>query len=209
MFIKQILNSIKLNKIDNIYYLSDPDRFVEQEELYLEVRKKEGRLYSKEEIEQFPSIRKDHRMFQEWKLRTLTINRFIQYIEIKSINTALDLGCGNGWASNLISKKINCNILALDINKFELKQGAAIFSQNKYLNFIYGDIFDHIIQPNSLDIILLNAAIQYFPHIQKLIDYLLSLITPKGEIHILDTMFYTKQRYLNARQRTKKYYLSF
>lgn len=116
LVIKNILNSIKLKKIDNIYYLSDPDRFVKQEELYLEVRKKEKRLYSKEEIEQFPLVKKDHRMFQEWKLRTLTINKFIQYIETKTINTVLDLGCGNGWASNFISKKLNCNILALDVN---------------------------------------------------------------------------------------------
>lgn len=206
LIFKQILESNQVEKIDNVYYLSDPSEFTKKEEIYLAVRKKEGHLYSKKEIKHLPIIRKDHKLFNEWKLRTLSITRFINHIESRSINFILDLGCGNGWASNLISKNINCNIFALDINKFELKQGAAIFSQNKNLNFIYGDIFDHFFQRNSLDIILLNAAIHYFPDLPQLIDYLLSILAFNGEIHILDSMFYSKKRIFNAKTRTQKYY---
>jgi len=55
--------------------------------------------------------------------------------------------------------------------------------------------------------IILNSSIQYFPDLNTLIDRLLSLLKPNGEIHIMDSPLYKSvSEYRKAKGRSEAYY---
>ena len=187
----------------NVKYLSEKKQ--QNSAVYLAVRKKENRVLQDGEVIKLPNV-----SYNEWPIRKKSSERFMKYLFSKTIpQNILDLGCGNGWFSNQMALVSDKNfIIALDINSFELEQASRVFKE-KNLEFVYGDIF--AIQDSfheKFDIITLNGVIQYFPDFSALLNALLIILKPKGEIHIIDSPFYTKAEVINAKKRTKKYYSS-
>ncbi|MDH3269441.1 MAG: class I SAM-dependent methyltransferase, partial [Ignavibacteria bacterium] len=74
------------------------------------------------------------------------------------------------------------------------------------MKFIYADIFTSEI-PNALfDVVIINAAVQYFPDLKKLVERILVLLKDNGEIHIIDSPIYKSIKVGNAKQRSLDYY---
>src|SRR4051812_4228586 len=91
--------------------------------VYLALRKKENRIFSKEEIAVLPVIKKDHALYKEWKIRKASAERLLSHIQTKhKYLDVLEVGCGNGWLCNQISQIRDTQVIGLDINKFELDQ---------------------------------------------------------------------------------------
>ncbi|MCT4580629.1 MAG: class I SAM-dependent methyltransferase [Flavobacteriales bacterium] len=172
---------------------------------YLAVRAKENRVYADEVVAILPDVATDHSQYLEWKLRQKTRQRFVNYLKQKSYKNVLDIGCGNGWFTNIIAQNIDGKIIGLDINKEELEQGRRVFLDSR-LTFAYGDLFYAEFE-EKFDLIVLNAAVQYFPDLTLLFQRLKSLLSARGEIHILDSPFYsTLEESRAAQQRTATYY---
>jgi len=57
-----------------------------------------------------------------------------------------------------------------------------------------------------LILILLNSTVQYFSDLNKLIRRLFEFLKEDGEIHIIDSPFYTESERVNARKRTESYF---
>lgn len=178
------------------------------ETIYLKVREKEKRIYSDEELLNLPFATNSNPHKNEWRLRAKSFQRFTKYLQKKksSLNI-LDLGCGNGWFSGQLSNSFNNIFYCVDVNLTELKQGRKFFKSEK-LKFIYADIFSPEFPKNFFDIIIVNAAVQYFPEFKQLINCLLVLLNEKGEIHIIDSPIYTEDGTIKAKQRTNDYYSS-
>ncbi len=177
-------------------------------DVYLAIREKENRILSDIEVLKLPLTSSKNNNSLEWKLRQKSANRFITYLKNKSEGLLiLDIGCGNGWFSNLISDfSIKNQIIGLDINKEELEQATRVFNKEN-LQFVYGDIFDlKNIFFNKFDIICLNASIQYFSDFNKLITLLKQFLKINGEIHIIDSPFYEEKEIKKAKLRTELYY---
>lgn len=186
-----------------IIYLTPFENIFESN--YLAVRAKENRVYSDEIVATLPYVETNHSQYQEWKLRQKTIQRFVGYLKQKSYKNVLDIGCGNGWFTNIIAQNIEGDIIGLDVNKEELEQGRRVFLSPQ-LTFAYGDIFQAEFK-ETFDLIVLNASIQYFPDLKLLFQRLKSLLSNEGEIHILDSPFYSTQKESQAaQQRTIAYY---
>ncbi len=200
---------IKLNSkylLEGVHFLSE--RKSEFEQKYLQVREKENRIYKDEEVKLLPDIKNTHQHYNEWILRKKSLDRFLRYLSDKQKELMiLDVGCGNGWFSYKISKAADNQIFAVDINEFELKQAARVFS-SQTLSFVYGDVFENIFSKREFDLIVLNSSIQYFPDLLKIIDVLLALLKEKGELHIIDSPFYNEKEIDKAKVRTKEYYVS-
>lgn len=200
----KILNKEILFLKNGLEYLTKPDSAFER--LYIEVREKEKRIYSDEELTLLPYIDSKHQYAKEWKLRTKTVLRINKYLIKKpSLNSFLELGCGNGWFSAQLALLPQKNVIGLDINEIELTQAARVFQRDR-LNFYYGNIFENFFKENSFDAILLNASVQYFPHFKELINHLFFYLKKDGEIHILDTPFYFINEVSKAHQRSTSYY---
>lgn len=193
---------------DNVFYLSDDKSYKVKEDIYLDVREKEGRIYPDEIVKSLPDISKDHVHYNEWKVRKKSSAELIKYFSGFSGKNILDLGCGNGWLSNLISSKTENFVFAVDLNERELKQGAGIFAGNPRLKFIYGNIFEDILPAGEFDFIIIASAVQYFEDLNSLLKRLFHFILPTGEIHIIDSNFYNQQELSAAGLRTGRYYKS-
>ncbi len=169
---------------------------------YIKVRDLEDRVYSDPEVASLPYLRKPS---IEWKLREKSTNRFYQYLaKNHSKSSLLEIGCGNGWFTNLCSKQVQ-TACGVDLNNTELEQAARVF-QRKNLNFYYWDTFTESPFTNNFDIIVLNGVIQYFPDFELILSRLRDLLKPHGEIHIIDSPFYRSQDILSAQKRTKDNY---
>jgi SAM-dependent methyltransferase len=195
------------NITSGVKYLSNAGKFSDFQEKYLDVRKKESRLYTDDEVRSLPYLHQGHPHQKEWLLRADSINRFLKYLRKKSPQgPILDLGCGNGWFANKMVIFSGQEVVGLDVNIPELEQAARVFQQQS-LSFCFGDIFEDIFHPGYYKMIVLNASAQYFPDIRRLIHRLVYLLEDEGEIHLLDTHFYPNEKSaLKAAERTLEYY---
>ncbi|MDH7448057.1 methyltransferase domain-containing protein [Aquimarina sp. 2201CG14-23] len=197
-----LLNSTKQN---GIYYVTEKKDIFSS--VYITVRDKEQRIYDDHIVARLPKVLSNHKYYNEWKLRQKSTKRIVDYLTEKNTSLKiLDLGCGNGWFSNQLSKTPNSDIYAIDINHTELEQAARVF-QSSNLKFIYADIFssetDNL---QDFDIITVNSCIQYFEDLEKILSRLKSKLNSTGELHIIDSPFYKKSEITLARNRTTTYY---
>ncbi|MBK9097270.1 MAG: class I SAM-dependent methyltransferase [bacterium] len=201
-----IINLSKYNSDEGVYVLSPiSDTF---EDVYLKVRQKENRVYADAELILLPFASSSNPHKSEWDLRSKSFQRFREYLKTKKSDlNILDLGCGNGWFCGQLSKSFNQNFYCVDVNLTELIQGRRVFN-SEHLRFIYVNIFEAKLPEKGFDIILINAAIQYFPDISKLLNKLLTLLKVNGELHIIDSPIYSVNEAIKAKERTQNYYSS-
>jgi ubiquinone/menaquinone biosynthesis C-methylase UbiE len=201
------MDDFKLNPAvlrDGIYILSEINNKFES--IYLNVRDKEKRIYTDDELINLPFPSKNNHHKKEWNLRAKSYNRFKEYLRQKKENlNILDLGCGNGWFCGQLSNSFNHNFYSVDVNLTELAQGRRVFNSGQ-IKFIYADIFISDIPKAFFDVVIINAAVQYFLDLRKLVDQILALLRVNGEIHIIDSPFYSDREVVNARKRTVDYY---
>jgi SAM-dependent methyltransferase len=175
-------------------------------ELYQYVREKEGRLYPDETVMYLPDLPADHPHKVEWLARTDSTKRLIHYLTgLRSKLLILELGCGNGWLSHNISTIPGMRIWGLDRGSLELTQATRLFSAPN-TGFISANIFESPFARNSFDMIILASVIQYFKDLPALIVNLQSLLTKRGEIHLIDSPIYDNKEVISARDRTVTYY---
>ena len=191
---------------NGVYFLSEPEKSFES--IYIEVREKEKRVYSDEEVKHLPNTSNSNPHKEEWNLRKRPMQRFTNYLQkFSSKINLLDIGCGNGWFSANIARINSNNVYALDVNAIELEQAARVFNFDG-LYFIYGNIFDNIFEDLSFDIITLNSSIQYFDDLEKIINRLFYFLIDDGEIHIMDSPIYNLNELVGAKERTARYFIS-
>ena len=196
----------ELKAINGVVRISEVDETFEK--LYLQVRKKENRIYSDDEIKLLPYASKLNPHKNEWSLRTKSFMRFKEYLSQKKTKlNILDLGCGNGWLAGQLVKEFEHNYFCVDVNLSELEQGARVF-ENKNISFIYSDIFKTSLAANTFDLVIINSALQYFQDVSALMKELFFISKTYGEVHIIDTPFYHPEEIMAAKNRTLKYYSS-
>lgn len=178
------------------------------EQYYLALRQKEKRIYTDEELLYLPAIGKDHPHYAEWQIRKESTERLTQYVEKKGRSLRiLEVGCGNGWLSHRLASVQSCHITGTDINLTELRQAQRVFNDIPRLQFIYGGIHATGIEDRGYDLIIFAASIQYFPSVTGIISNALSKLKANGEIHVIDSPFYTTTEIVAAKRNTREYYM--
>tara|TARA_B110000503_G_C7121156_1_gene402587 strand:+ start:646 stop:1377 length:732 start_codon:yes stop_codon:yes gene_type:complete len=176
---------------------------------YLAVRDKENRVLTNDEVLQLPHLQAKNPNAKEWEARVSSTKRIITYLknQTKPLDI-LDIGCGNGWFTHKLAQIKNTQVTGIDINLEELEQANTVFNLEN-LEFVYGDIFQlQTLYAHKFDIITLNASVQYFENLEKLVVLLNSFLKENGEIHVMDSPFYSKNEIENAKKRTIDYYSS-
>lgn len=193
---------------NNIFYHRKFERGGEFEKKYLDLREREGRIYTDEIVMGLPDIPFDHPLSKEWRYRKATLSRLLHYLADKNAaGSILEMGCGNGWLAHHLAVATKCEVMGLDINARELLQGSRIFEKDKNLFFVYADIFEWGLTEPIFDFVILSSSMQYFPDPKKLLKRLLELLKPSGEIHIVDSPWYkSKADAKNAQSRSIRYF---
>ncbi len=177
------------------------------ESLYIASRKKEGRLYSDDDLKKLPSIDPQHLHYREWMLRKRSANRLLAYLRKKDRPlSVLEIGCGNGWLSRLLSALPGSVITGSDINITEIEQARRVFDSQHNTHFVTASIGDPYFREKKFDIIVFAASIQYFPNARKIIEAALQLLGNAGELHIMDTHFYRQPDIAAAKKRSQRHY---
>lgn len=177
-------------------------------DLYLRVREKEGRLYSDDIVARLPFIPNGHPLVDEWQARSASASRLTRYLSTRPRPLRiLDLGCGNGWLSNMLAT-CGHHVIGMDQNSHELKQAARVFLPNPRLLFFKGDIFSAPFLPFQFDVIVLASVIQYFQDINALLSVLSNHLKPQAEIHMIDSPLYSEYELEKAILRSQQYYTS-
>ena len=186
---------------DGVLLLTEPDRTFES--AYLAAREAENRIVDNELLAQLPATPNNHPHHREWKMRQKSSDRTMRLVSWNG--PVPDLGCGNGWFTNLMAQQSEHPVIGLDVNLPELKQAAAVF-QRPNLSFAYGNVMADIFKPGSLHIIAINSCLQYFEDAVGTLNYLKTLLHPEGRIFIIDSPFYDADKVEGARQRSEEYY---
>ncbi len=179
------------------------------ETIYIQLRQKEGRIYTDEEVAQLPSIPPGHIHYKEWLIRKESSQKLIDRLKKKKkALDILEIGCGNGWLSQKLSAIPGSKVIGTDINFTEIQQAARVFQNLSNLHFIYVYIEPGVFKEKKFDIIVFAASIQYFSSLNDTINNALKLLKPDGELHVIDSPFYSLAELRAAKLRTRQYYES-
>lgn len=179
------------------------------EEKYWCVRQREQRIYSDDELRQLPQVAASHVYYEEWRIRERSAVQLSQYLmEMHKPLHILEVGCGNGWLSNCLAALPGSKVVGTDINRAELQQASNVFTDKNNLQFIYGDIMSDGFMAVAFDIIVFAASIQYFSSFHAVISRAFDLLKPGGEVHLIDSPFYTNAAAMMAAERSREYYFT-
>jgi ubiquinone/menaquinone biosynthesis C-methylase UbiE len=182
------------------------DRFEKQ---YHDLRQREERIYSNQQIARLPDIESTHIHYREWMIRKISAAQLVSTLKKKNARlNILEIGCGNGWLSATIAGIKNVSVTGIDINRVELMQAVTVFEKKENLRFIYGDIRTSSLKQHAYDVIVFAACLQYFQSLPGIISQALGLLAASGEIHVIDTPFYSKKQGSLAAKRSRDYYAS-
>lgn len=177
------------------------------EKLYTRLRRKEGRMYTDEEVALLPIIHSSHPLLNEWRIRKNSCRALLSYIKQRNnIVSVLEVGCGNGWLSARIAGAADVEVTGIDVNTPELEQARRVFKKIPGLYFINGTLQADGLKDKKFDLILFAASLQYFPSLKEVITLALDKLTLQGEIHIMDSPFYGQSEIESARQRSKEHF---
>src|SRR4030095_5728822 len=177
------------------------------ETLYIELREKEGRVYSDEQVALLPNIPDTHAHYTEWMIRKDSSQKLLRWLKKKKKPIdILEIGCGNGWLAHQLATIPSSMVIGTDINFFEIQQAARVFQNIPNLHFIYTSGKPEVFKEKRFDIVIFAAAIQYFESFHDTIQTTMTCLRDDGEIHILDSPFYSGMELLAAKQRTRDYY---
>lgn len=180
------------------------------EDQYVALRKREGRHYSVTEVRQLPQVPRHQRHYAEWQIRARSAEKLVNHLQQrKGPWRLLDIGCGNGWMSaKMAQSSKEGQVLGLDVGAVELWQAEEAFGGNENLAFVQGDVFSAQLCEGAFDFVVLAGAIQYFDDVQALLRRLYALLRVGGEIHVVDSPFYSQNEIQSAAERTREYYAS-
>ena len=175
-------------------------------DLYIDVRNQEKRVLTDCQVMFLPDIEPTHIHYKEWQVRKRSAKRLIDYLKKKSkpLNI-LEIGCGNGWLSSMLLTIKGSKVTGIDVNEPEIMQAERLF-KNERLDFICAVFDPTMFSGQKFDVILFAASIQYFPSIKNILQDALSCLNWNGEIHIIDTNFYSPNQVEGAASRTEQYY---
>jgi SAM-dependent methyltransferase len=189
--------------------IQHPSEFERFEEIYLALRRSEQRLCSDEELKKLPVVDEGHVYKKEWETRAHSFRKLKKYFERKARPlTILEVGCGNGWLSNGLSGIDSVQVTGSDVNKEELRQAQRVFEGKKNLQFVCLDIRQEMPASQPFDVIVFAASIQYFQNLEEIIRAAFAILKKEGEIHILDSKFYSAAERVKAGQRSSGYFRS-
>lgn len=174
---------------------------------YGELREKEGRLFTDEQLAALPDLEPAHPLAAEFRIRKHSMNRLVKHLKSSGVSNLLEIGCGNGWLLAQVTNQLGIEGTGIDIFRPELEQAARVFS-GAPIDWIEGNIFREILPPASFDAVIVASAAQYFNNLGQLIDRVKTLLRDDGCLHIIDTPFYRTSKARQAAVRTFNYYES-
>lgn len=114
------------------------------------------------------------------------LNQKIVSLVNKNSQWILDVGCGNGWLSQMIQNDQN-NVVSLDVALNNVKKALLNQPHDNHSGLV-ADVFHLPLSKNSFDSIIASEIIEHVYDPQKFIEQLFEILKPGGEL-IITTPF--------------------
>lgn len=194
-------DDLRFEQRDGIWRFLLPERVATFEQFtreYETVRRAEGRGIVNGDLSAYyralPYFDLTGRRSADWHIRAVSFDVFVAQVfrplELeKSPLTVLDLGAGNGWLSNQLSKRGH-HIAAIDLttNDFD---GLGCF---RYFAHPFTPLqaeFEHIpLADACADLVIFNASLHYAVDFGVTLSEALRVLKPQGKLVILDSPVY-------------------
>lgn len=197
---------ISFREEQHLFYQTSLVRHTAFEDRYIGLRTTEGRLYPDEVVKQLPDIHQAHPLAREWRIRKRSADQLVDHLRKKNTGSILEVGCGNGWLIHYLHRSLKVPCCGMDVNETELIQAVNASVDRDEMVFVYADILATAVSGLRVDSIILASCLQYFADVPALLRTLLKLLTPGGEIHILDTPVYKQEAAMSAKERSLAYF---
>jgi ubiquinone/menaquinone biosynthesis C-methylase UbiE len=184
-----------------VHYATSPKEAFELS--YMNLRQQENRVPHDALVQQLPKVPEHHPHVKEWRMRRKTLQRFMHYLSNNHFQTILDIGCGNGWFTAKLAPFAH-EVVGMDVGKQELATAARCFPDERITFLCCTDW--SLLPASYFDCIVFNASIQYFPFSTQFWNDLFRLLKPGGEIHLLDSPFYSAGEVNAAKKRSEVYF---
>ncbi len=107
----------------------------------------------------------------------------LQLIQVKPGLKVIDLGCGTGELTYLLSEHLpGSQVLGID-SSAEMLSRSSQYS-NERVSFSVGSIEELIKQGNAWDLVFSNAALQWVENHEQLIPGIISMLKPGAQIAV-------------------------
>lgn len=113
--------------------------------------------------------------------RTRPVRDLVAALSVPSVRTAIDLGCGPGNSTEVLAQRFpHAKVTGMDSSEDML---VAARKRLPELSFELADIASWN-PPESYDVILANASLQWLPNHAKLYPRLVSKLAPGGSLAV-------------------------
>lgn len=117
-----------------------------------------------------------------WNHNNCYFKYLVEYVP-NSIETCLDIGCGKGELSFMLSEKCK-KVIAVDIADKMIEKAKALYPK-KNIEYICGNILDMRFENNSLDVIITTATAHHLPY-EWLLCFAKDKLKKGGKLIVLD-----------------------
>lgn len=118
----------------------------------------------------------------KWNHNNCYFKHLLKFVP-SNIETCLDIGCGKGELSFLLSQKSK-NIIAVDLADKMIEQ-AKILHENENIKYVCGNVLDMEFEDDSIDIIVTTATAHHLPY-EWLLCFAKDKLKKGGKLIILD-----------------------
>jgi len=117
-----------------------------------------------------------------WNHNNCYFNHLLKFVP-DNVETCLDIGCGKGELSFMLSKKSK-KVIAVDLADKMIEKAKAL-NNNKNIEYICGNVLDMKFEDNSIDVIITTATAHHLPY-EWLLSFAKNKLKQGGKLIILD-----------------------
>jgi len=118
----------------------------------------------------------------EWDHNNCYYRHLLKFVPT-NVETCLDIGCGKGELSFMLSKRFK-NVIAVDLAD-KMVEKAKVLHPNKNIEYICGNILEMKFENNSFDVIITTATAHHLPY-KWLLCFAKDKLKKGGKLIILD-----------------------
>ncbi len=138
-------------------------------------------------MEDYKVVKDDFNQISEldelkWNHNNCYFKHLIKYVP-EHIETCLDIGCGKGELSFMLSKRSE-KVIAVDLAEKMIEKAKTLYS-NENIEYICGNILNMEFDNNSLDIIITTATAHHLPF-EWLLSFAKDKLKKGGKLIVLD-----------------------
>ena len=114
------------------------------------------------------------------------------------VRRVLDLGCGTGRFSTLLSDTINSPVIGLDLSA-NMLNAASSKPRTDDIRFVRGSLTDLPLNDGTIDVVFISQALHHLPNLEAAMAEIRRVLSPNGRLFVrqatrenLDSYFYQR-----------------